>query len=69
VGFELDKVVLITDGIHVRGVAMMDGIALFGGGQAPAIVNAVGQTVLSLDAYIKQTFSAGQRATRIWAYS
>jgi hypothetical protein len=37
---QLDKVVLVTDGVHVGGVAMMDGVALFVVGETPSVVNA-----------------------------
>jgi hypothetical protein len=38
--FKLDKVVLVADGVHVGRVAVVDGIALFLGRDAPAIVYA-----------------------------
>jgi hypothetical protein len=40
VSLELDKVVLVPDGVHVRGVTVEDGIALFVGRETPAVVNA-----------------------------
>jgi hypothetical protein len=37
---ELDKVVVVTDGVHAGGVAVEDGVALLVVGESPAIVNA-----------------------------
>jgi hypothetical protein len=42
VSLELDKVVLVPDSVHVRGVTVEDGVALFVGGEPPAVVNATG---------------------------
>ena len=41
--FELDKVVFVSDSIHVGGVAVEDGVALLVVGKTPAIVDADGQ--------------------------
>lgn len=38
---ELDKVVLVPDGIHVGGVSVVDGVTLLVGRDTPAIVYAV----------------------------
>ena len=39
--FQLCKVVLVPDGIHVGSVPMVDGVSFFVVGQTPAVVHAV----------------------------